>query len=186
MNARAELRMDAPTFLRWAEGREGRHELAQGEVRSMVGASRDHVEIAVNLVVLLRPRLDRARYRVAQGDFAVEVAGGVRYPDVMVSLRGAHETRLSTREPVVLVEVLSPSSVYIDFDEKRPEYVALPSLRTYAVFSQEEPRAWVWERGVDGEWPEKPAVVEGRTGILDLPSVALRLPMAEIYAGVGD
>ena len=44
-----------------------------------------------------------------------------------------------------MIEVPSPSSVAIDLGDKSTEYLR-PDLQAYVVFSQDEAKAWVWER----------------------------------------
>jgi hypothetical protein len=71
--------------------------------------------------------------------------------------------------------------MHADFGEKRLEYQALPSLQAYLILAQDEPAAWLWQRGEDGAWPADPERLEGREGELSLAAVAAKLPMAEIY-----
>ena len=184
MNAPTELRLDKAGFLAWVQGREGRYELARGVVAMMAGVSRNHATVAGNLFGLLWSRLDRDRYRVSQGDFAVEAGESVRYADVMVEPAGGDGRALSTDQAVLLAEVLSPSSVAVDFRDKADEYMSLASLRAYLVLAQDEPRAWLWAREQAGTWPRTPATVEGRDAPIALPMLGTVLPMAEVFRGI--
>jgi Uma2 family endonuclease len=179
-------RMDIDTFLRWAERQEGRFELHRGRVVMMVNVSRNHSLVAGEIHFRLRLQLDPAGYHVAMPDFALRLAESVRFPDVLVEPAGGGGKSFGTSEALLLVEVLSPSSIEEDFVLKPEEYKALPSLQAYLIFSQDEPRAWVWERGPEG-WPAKAVEVVGRTETVALNALGgVKLVLAEIYAGVRD
>jgi hypothetical protein len=60
----------------------------------------------------------------------------------------------------------------------------LTSLQTYAVFSQNEPKVWVWQRGEAG-LPNRPELLEGRDARLDIPALGATLALADIYRGIG-
>jgi hypothetical protein len=59
----------------------------------------------------------------------------------------------------------------------------LPSLSAYLVLAQDEPKARVWVRGAGGFSPE-PNVIKGLDAVIEIASLAINLPLAEIYAGV--
>ncbi|HMK78019.1 MAG TPA: Uma2 family endonuclease [Xanthobacteraceae bacterium] len=59
---------------------------------------------------------------------------------------GRDGTGYTSTDPVLLIEVLSPSSEALDLGDKAAEYLRLPSLRTYVVVAQNEAKAWVWQR----------------------------------------
>jgi Uma2 family endonuclease len=85
--------------------------------------------------------------------------------------------------PVLLIEVLSPSSIAIDLKEKAAEYRQLASLDAYLVFSQDEPKAWVWERS-QGAFPLAPEERQGSDKVIDIEVPRVTLLFAEVYAGV--
>jgi Uma2 family endonuclease len=79
--------------------------------------------------------------------------------------------------------VLSPSSVETDLGDKASEYLRIPSLLAYAVFSQDEPKAWVWERATE-QFTAGPQVISGNEAVVRIAELKLDLPMVEIYAGI--
>jgi Uma2 family endonuclease len=89
-----------------------------------------------------------------------------------------------TREPVLTIEVLSPSTAELDLGDKAAEYLRVPSLLAYLVFTREAPKAFVWMRGADG-FASGPQVVVGSDKSLRLESLNVSLPFGEIYAGIG-
>jgi Uma2 family endonuclease len=85
--------------------------------------------------------------------------------------------------PVLLAEVLSPSSVEIDLGDKRAEYLQIPSLLAYVVLSQDEPSAWIWTRKEGGFKPE-PEILDGAESIIRVAALKVELPLLELYADV--
>ena len=110
--------------------------------------------------------------------------GSRRYPDVLVEAVNPDLKGRTSETPIFIGEVLSPSSIPVDMRQKAAEYATLASLQTYAVFSQDEPTVWVWQRDESG-LPEKPTRLEGREARLDIPALETSLPLADIYRGIG-
>jgi Uma2 family endonuclease len=181
----ASPRAAQDAFLRWSEGREGRHELVRGNVVMMTGASVRHAMLAARIMVGLFRQIDPDRFHAVTSDLGVRTPAGVRYPDVVVDTLPEDGAALAADNPVLLAEVLSPSSIAIDMVEKAAEYTALPSLRIYAVFSQDEPRAWIWQRDEQGAFPGSPAMLAGADAVLAIPSLDVALPLGELYRGIG-
>jgi len=177
--------MDRTSFLAWVEGREGRYELAKGRVVMMTGGSRGHALVVRGLFKALDRRLDAARWSVLTSDFAASVGQDtIRYPDVIVDVTAGQLRDLTAAAPVLIAEVLSPSSVAIDLGDKAAEYLHLPTLDAYLVLSQDEPKAWIWIRGETG-FGAAPEVVAGDQAIVGVPSLSIELPLSEIYQGFG-
>jgi hypothetical protein len=59
----------------------------------------------------------------------------------------------------------------------------LPSLSAYLILAQDEPKVRVWLRGARG-FPAKPRVINGLDAVIEIASLGVDLPLAEIYAGV--
>src|SRR6266545_6132896 len=110
MNVQTNLQMDKPTFLAWVQGREGRHELADGHVVMMTGGSRGHGRIIRRLAAALESRLDLDRWEVLTSDFAVDLGPKtIRYPDVVVDIARGASKDLTATAPTLVAEVISPS-----------------------------------------------------------------------------
>jgi hypothetical protein len=111
------------------------------------------------------------------------------------ALRGSPDWRIAGRvrsdlsldytatAPVLLAEVLSPSNAEIDLEDKVTEYLRIPGLLAYMVFSQDEPKAWVWMRESTGLAPQRPTVFTGSEAVIRLAALNLDLPLAELYSG---
>lgn len=189
-----EIVADAPSdpdaFLRWSAGRpreEGRYELSRGVVtRTMINVTRRHGYICTNIVLALGRVLDMDRYQITSADFAVRTPVGIRGPDILVEATNADGAALASDAPIFLGEVLSPSTAGIDFSDKRDEYLGIASLQTYLICAQDEPRVWLWARGVDGTWPAQAAMMEERAAEVTLGGLDARLDLAAIYRGIPD
>jgi Uma2 family endonuclease len=182
MNVVLPLLMDKSAFLAWAREREGRYELVGGRVVVMAGASRHHAIIVGNLYSITRAQIDSTRWTVL-ADFGLD--GGpetLRYPDIMIDEVNAANA-YAAAAPVLVAEVLSPSTPEIDLGDKTSEYLALPSLRTYLVLAQSEPKVWIWRRQ-DDRFPSSPRIITGLDKVIRIAELNLALPLGAIYAGV--
>jgi Uma2 family endonuclease len=182
MNVQLQRPMDSSAFLAWAEGREGRYELADGRVIVITGGSFGHALVVRGLAKALDNRLAGTEWVVLTSDLAVSVGTKtVRYPDVVVEPRLGKKLRdLNATAPILIAEVLSPSSVTNDLGDKATEYLNLNSISAYLVLSQDEPKAWVWVRN-QSIFPVGPEVIAGNDGVIALPPLAIELPLSDIY-----
>jgi Uma2 family endonuclease len=176
--------MTLPAFLDWVGRQEGRFEFKNGQIQMMTGATRGHLIVTSGFMLALASSLDRRAWLVGVADFGVRIGEDVRYPDILVEPIGGQRDALLTDAPVLIVEVLSPSSLYIDMRDKAEEYTSLSSLAAYVVASQDEPRIWLWLRGEDGSFPKSPDMVFGPDGVLAVPKLGVALRLGEIYAAL--
>jgi Uma2 family endonuclease len=142
--------------------------------------------VTTNLLAELIGKLDRGKFEPGAAEFGVKTAVGVRYPDIFVDRVSDDLKGLACEAPILVVEVLSPSTAGRDFTEKLQEYTAIPSIQTYLICSQDEPRAWVWARHADGSWPNFPRELAGRDRAIPLGGLAIELTMAAIFRGIPD
>jgi len=183
MNFQPNLRMDKAAFLAWMEAGEERCELVGGRVIMMPGASRIHGRIVRRLVAALSSRLDPTRWEVI-AEFGLDAGPDtLRYPDVVVDKADGGDKDYTATAPVLLAEVLSPSTAEIDLGDKAAEYLRIPSLLAYIVLSQDEPKAWVYVR-TDPRLIQVPELISGTDTIIRITALKLELPMGEIYAGI--
>lgn len=135
-----------------------RHEYIGGEVYAMTGATLRHNIIALNTAVLLRGHLRGTPCRVFMSDAKLHVAKqrAYYYPDVMVSCAAVLQTLTGSEvvvdTPVLVVEVMSPSSEGTDRREKRVAYRTLPSLKEYVLIAQDRAEIEIHTRLSDTAW----------------------------------
>jgi len=183
MNVQLPIHMDKAGFLGWVQEREGRYELAQGRVVMVPGASRGHGIIVMNLAALMRAQLDPAAWTVIS-EFGLDCGPDtLRYPDIVVDRAGASLGDYTATAPVLLAEVLSPSTEAVDLGDKAAEYLEIPSLRAYLVFSQVQYKAWVWVRHSDVFAPT-PSLIGGLDKVVKVAPLNLIMPFGAIYAGI--
>lgn len=84
-------------------------------------------------------------------------------------------------DPVVVFEVVSPSSVRIDQVLKLAEYHTVPSIRRYVLVEQDGIALTVHARTASEAWTTT-ALVDGDT--LALPEIGVEIPVAALYDGV--
>ena len=161
-----------------------RHEYVAGEIFAMTGASVRHNIIAGNLYTALRTHLRGSPCRALMEGVKLYLKKerSYFYPDVMVTC----ESRLLELDaqmqivdsPTLIIEVLSPSTEGIDRREKLRAYRTLPSLKEYALVSQDACRVELHRRRGDIGWD----IITFEPGdMVELASVELALPIAEVY-----
>jgi Uma2 family endonuclease len=151
-----------------------RHEFADGQVLAMAGGTPGHGRLAANVIALLVAALRARPCAVHTSDVRVRVraTGLVTYPDVSV-VCGAVEPddvdRDAVLNPVLLVEVTSPSTDRYDRGKKLDHYRQIESMRAVLFVAHEEPRLELVECGADGNWVTTAATAGGelRIGALE-------------------
>lgn len=175
-------------YLRYEAHSTQRHEYVAGEIFAMTGASIRHNLIALNLAASLRSHLKTSPCRVFMEGVKLHVArdNAYYYPDVMVScdprLERPAADDMVVDKPVVVIEVLSESTAGIDRREKMSAYRKLASLKAYVLVEQEKRQVEAFRRVGDVGWEQ---VILDAGDALELPSLEFRLPLDEIYDGVG-
>jgi Uma2 family endonuclease len=158
-----------------------RHEFLDGEIYAMAGGSPDHAALAAALIRIVGGQLPPG-CRAYTSDLRVRVAvtGLTTYPDVAVicgPTQRPAEDPLAVVNPVLLVEITSPSTEDYDRGEKLRHYKGLPSLREVLFVSHRTPHLTLHRRG-EPEW----TVTTAESGaILELASVAARIAVDELY-----
>ncbi|MDZ7589162.1 MAG: Uma2 family endonuclease [Rubrivivax sp.] len=180
-HAAVQLTMTADEFLAWDSTQTIKHEFVRGEVFAMAGAHEAHVTAMGNVYNALRQHLKGSPCRTFLTDMKlrVEAADAFYYPDVMVTCSAADAADpLIKREPVLVVEVLSPSTAAYDRGEKFAAYRLLPSLQEYLLVDPAARRCDLYRRGADGLWVLHPGAPE--QGV-HFASVGLELEGARLW-----
>lgn len=176
------LRYSYGDYLRLEEDSVVRHEYLDGEIYAKPGGSPEHALLAAAVIGLLGSRIPRG-CRVFTSNLRVRIqkTGLTTYPDAAVICGPAsrsEEDRLAVVNPVLLVEVTSPSTEDYDRGEKLRHYQTLPSLREILFVSHRESRLTLHRREEQG-WTER----EARAGeTLELQAIAAHLTVDEVYA----
>jgi Uma2 family endonuclease len=180
-HAAVQLPMSADEFLAWDATQTIKHEFVRGEVFAMAGAHEAHVTATGNVYNALRQHLKGSPCRTFLADMKlrVEAADAYFYPDVFVTCSAADAADpLIKREPVLVVEVLSPSTAAYDRGEKFAAYRQLPGLQEYLLVDPAARRCDLYRKGADGLWVLHPGAPEGG---VRLESVSLDLDGARLW-----
>jgi Uma2 family endonuclease len=131
----------------------------------------------MNLAFALRQALRGTGCRPFGSHVKVIANNTVRYPDISVTCRivGDRDDHLS--DPVLIIEVTSPSAKGEDRDRKKFDYFATPSIRQYAIIEQDERRIDLYTRTSD-RWTDE--IIEGGA-VLKLSSIGVEVSLDEIY-----
>lgn len=181
-------RMTQDEFFAWQERQERLYELVDGvpvlPLKMMTGASQRHDRVAVNVIVSLGNQLRGGACRPTTDDLAVRIpSGNVRRPDVTVECGGQGGLReFAVREPRVVIEVLSPSTMSFDRIRKLPEYQTIASVKHILLIDTETPRADLWSREPDGRWLQ--TKYDGLDALISLPAVGATFALADVFEGL--
>lgn len=164
---------------------DSKHEFHRGVVLAKSGGSICHSEIGGNFFYLLKRLLEGTPCRPFNSDAKVysSAADFACYPDVSVVWRpletvGSKEDAITN--PILIVEVLSPSTESYDRTKKFNRYREIPSLREYVLVASES--RWVEVFRLKGQdWVSEPGVEDGA---IELRSVRASLTVAELYANI--
>ncbi|MGH8470099.1 MAG: Uma2 family endonuclease [Gammaproteobacteria bacterium] len=167
-------------YLEGEQHSEIKHEYISGQVYAMVGASRNHNQIAGNLHTALNIHLRNQPCQVFISDVKVRVGEAFYYPDLVVTCDPRESRDYYCEYPLLVIEVLSPSTEVRDNLEKRVAYQTLPRLQEYVLVAQDSRDIRVYRRTSEG-W-ELETCTEGDT--VHLHSVGLSLPVEAIYEKV--
>jgi Uma2 family endonuclease len=177
--------LTAEEYLEREQAAELRSEYIYGRLMAMAGASRNHNRLVANLVTSLGLAFRSKDCNHYSNDMRVGVSGdkAFLYPDIVITcgkellLPTTPETLLN---PLVIVEVLSPSTEARDRGEKFLCYQSIPSLQEYVLVSQWPHRFETYRKQDGGTWeyrssPDDPAE-------LYIATLELAIPATEIYA----
>lgn len=175
--------MGTEEYLAFDRAAQTKHELWDGELFAMSGASLDHNRIVRNLVRHLGNGLEGMGCEVLPSDMRVRIGAGLRYvyPDVTIvcgppQLEGEADVLCN---PNLVAEVLSPSTEAFDRGEKFVGYRSLPSVHDVVLVSQDARRVECYTRQLDDSW-----VLREHTGNASLSLGPVALTLAQIYEGV--
>jgi Uma2 family endonuclease len=169
--------MSLDEFLAWERKQPERHEFDGFTFTAVTGASMAHVTITMNLAFALRQRLRGSGCRPLSSDAKVIAGGSVRYPDVAVTCQPIADKDDIVPEPVLIIEVISPSTERVDRGRKKLDYFATPSVRQYAMIEQDERLVDLYTRSEAG-WINEVIVGDA---VLKLSSIAVELHLDTIY-----
>ncbi|HST52318.1 MAG TPA: Uma2 family endonuclease [Pyrinomonadaceae bacterium] len=163
---------------------ETRSEYLDGVVCPMTGGSLTHIQITSNLTAELSVQLRSRPCRVLAIDLKVRIPDSRKffYPDVTVVCGEPqfHDERKDIiLNPILVIEVLSPSIEAFDRGAKFQAYQTIESLKEYVLVAQDTPIIEQYVRQADGKWTY--TSVAGLESSIALPSVECTLNLSAVY-----
>ena len=176
-------KMSLEEFLHWENAQEGRNEFHRGDVFAMVGARRAHGSVVSNLVRRLGNHLTDTPCRVFSESMKVQIADDtILYPDIFVTCDAADlRTDIIFRAPLLVVEVLSPSTQDYDRSRKFALYRRLVSLKEYLLVDPDSRRVEAFRRNDLNQWV---LYDMSESTALEIACIDATLPMAQVFDGV--
>ena len=160
-------------------------ELVEGVIVMMTNPTETHEQIVSNIGAPLKLAMDPRGCRTYQGGIRVQRSDDSRdtdkaRPDIVVRC-GAVGSKTYITDPLVVVEVLSPSTIDVDRGPKLDFYKSLPTVRHIAFVYQDQTRVEHYRRGEQGFELE---VLTRPADVVHFEAVEFRIDLARIYFDV--
>ncbi|MBK9940649.1 MAG: Uma2 family endonuclease [Kouleothrix sp.] len=187
MVAQPRVRVSVEHYLQHERTSPSKHEYLDGRVFAMAGASEQHNLLVAHVLGILYGQLRKGSCRAYASDLRVRVPSTnfYTYPDVSVVCGSPSFDPLDADtllNPIVVMEVLSPSTESYDRGKKFEQYRAIPALSEYILISQDRSLIEQYTRQANDRWlltlyqmPESQLILE---------SINCSLLLADIYEGI--
>lgn len=177
----------AEQYLALEDVSDTKHEFFDGKIYNMAGGTPDHNLVPANLVTTLGNILRDTPCRVFGSDMRILVEDSqlYTYPAVSVvcdKLQLDSKSKTTLTNPLVLVEVLSPSTRAYDRGEKFKFYKKIHSLQEVVLVEAERAHVEVLRRAARGQWTIE--IYNGLDAAVKLNSLRCEMPLRQIYAKV--
>jgi Uma2 family endonuclease len=160
-------------------------ELVAGRIVAMTNPTEVHEQIASNIGAPMKLAMDPKGCRVYRGGLGTQRSDNEQEinrprPDVLVRC-GRVGTRNFITDPLVVVEVLSPSTIDVDRGDKLRFYKAQPTLRHIVLVYQDQMRIEHYRKTDEG-WPLE--VLTEPDDLLNIEAVRFNIKLEQVYFGV--
>ena len=181
--AAPQIILDRGEYHRWAANQlRGRHERVAGTVVAMAPERAAHIRVKARVWQALDRSIRAAGLpcEVFADGMTVEIGDDTDYePDAVVNCsERISGNAIAAPNPVIVVEVLSPSTRSIDTGAKLADYLSLPSVRHYLIVRADRRAVIQHQRNDDG-------IIETRiisTGVVTLDPPGVRIGIEDLYA----
>lgn len=167
---------------------DARYEYWDGEIFCMSGGTKEHGTVSSNVHYRLRRNLEGGPCFAFTADTAIRTPTlkPYRYPDASAGCGDLKYEKIrgvdALINPVLIVEVLSPTTSRRDRSDKFKAYQVIESFKEYLLISQDIPHVRHYVRQSDGEWTAED--VTDLNAVLKLDSIGCTLSMLDIYQDV--
>jgi Uma2 family endonuclease len=175
-------------YLRIERDAESKSEFHDGQMFAMAGGSPNHAYLSAEITVIIRRQLPPG-CRTFSSDLRIKVApaGLYTYADCTVicgELQLYGEQKDVILNPLVIVEVLSPSTEAYDRGKKFELYRTIDSFKEYLLVHQDRHHVEHYSKQDDGSWLLREHSGEGATVVI--ARLNARVPLADLYASALD
>ena len=175
-------RISAKEYIELERDATCRHEFVDGIVYAMAGATKAHNFIAGDAYAAILTKL-APPCQVYLLEVKVQVAANdterYYYPDVLVSCSDLDNDSYISRQPVLIIEVVSKTTESLDRNDKFAAYRLLSSFQEYVLVLQDRPQVEVYRRRTG--WQQE---LFGRADEVTLESISQTVPVAAFYRRV--
>lgn len=177
----AEKLWTVDEFLAWDDGTDRRYELVHGAVVMMAPPAEAHGELVIRLGAQLRAGLQPPCRVIGEAGILVPHRDDSFYQaDLAVTCAPRRPDTRYLIDPVVVIEVMSPSTAGHDQSVKLPDYRLIPSVQEILMVSSTARRVEWWRRHEIGWWVQD-NIAAGR---LTLESAGAEVDLAALYEDV--
>jgi Uma2 family endonuclease len=170
--------MTLAEFLEWDDGTDRRYELLDGVPVMMAPPLEAHGELAAALAGEIQTRVRPPCRVISEAGLLIPDRPDTFYvADLAVTCAPREPGRRMVVEPVLVVEVLSPSTGQVDRWRKVADYRTLPSVQEILVVFSDERRVELQRRASDG-WRVEDLIGKAEIG---LPCCDAPIPLTAIY-----
>lgn len=164
---------------------EYKSEFVDGEISAMSGGTQRHSRLGTKIVTQLDIRLEGSRCMPFNSNLRIRTPqGNYFYPDASV-VCGPIEAPPGTNDvctnPVLIAEVLSPSTANYDRGLKFERYRSIPSLRDYLIIHADSIHVEHYARQPDNSWVLRD--YRGEAAFVPLPNLECEISLGSIYLG---
>lgn len=164
-------------FLAFDDGTDTRYELFGGEIVAMTPPSDTHSVLAGRLAVVIGGKLRRPCDIALEAGVTLPDRSNTYYQADLVISCAPRTGEPVVSEPIVIVEILSPSTATTDRGRKLPDYREIPSVKEILLVSSTERHVEYWRRAA-GEWTVRELRDEGS---IQLQSFEITIGLTALY-----
>ena len=181
MTALAQKRMTAEEFAVWAEKRPEKHwELFDGVPQMRQAQTWGHQQVIGRIARLIADAISAAGAGLLVGTqgLVVKAGPGLAFePDIVVFRGPMDDYDIIVREPLIAVEVLSPSTARKDLTVKLAGYFDVPTIEHYVIADWEACELIHYRRA--GNDISRPAILS--SGVLRLNPPGIEIALVDVF-----
>jgi Uma2 family endonuclease len=187
MTAQPKTHVTAPEYFVRDQQSAEKLEFYAGIVVAQAGSTARHNLIVSNLIGHLYPQVRQQGCRIFPGDMRVQAVDQrvYTYPDITIVCgppQYADPSEMTLINPMVIIEILSPSTETRDRTEKFVYYRSIDSLQEYILIAQHMPYVQRYTRQTPHFWYVH--LTDDLAAQVEFEAIGCALPMQAIYDGI--